>query len=149
MTLDPTRMKDWQIAEAAEEKMKPIRWLAEEFEKQHSVCMPLDMVNIDTLFSREAQINIYRIAQELLTNIGKHAQASHVHFFIGRDKGGVCLVIEDDGNGFDVEGVSKRGPEERGLGLAALNERTHMLQAHIDIQSQPGEGCRTTLLIPV
>jgi two-component system sensor histidine kinase UhpB len=140
--LSPSMLEDVGLSVA-------LRWLAEEFEKQHSIRMSLDMVNIDSLFSREAQINIYRISQELLTNIAKHAQASRVNCVIRREKRFICFVIEDDGNGFDVEGVSERGPKERGMGLAALNERTHMLQAYLDIQSQPGEGCKTTLIIPI
>jgi PAS domain S-box-containing protein len=140
--LSPSMLEDVGLSAA-------LRWLAEEFEKQHSVRISLDMVNIDSLFSREAQINIYRISQELLTNIGKHAQASRANFVISRDDNRVCLLIEDNGDGFDLEGLSKRGLEGRGMGLAALNERAQMLQADLDIQSQPGEGCRTSITIPI
>jgi len=140
--LSPSMLDDVGLSAA-------LRWLAEEFEKQHPVRITLDMVNIDSLFSREARINIYRISQELLTNIGKHAQASRVNFVISGDDHRVRLVIEDNGNGFDLEGLSKRGLEARGMGLAALNERAQMLQADLDIQSQPGKGCKTSITIPV
>jgi signal transduction histidine kinase len=101
------------------------------------------------LFPPEAQIIIYRIFQECLTNISKHAAATEVSMAIKEDDGLISLVLEDNGVGFDPAQVAARRAANRGLGLAALNERTRMLDGTLEIWSQPGAGTRVTCVIPV
>jgi PAS domain S-box-containing protein len=105
--------------------------------------------DLDQLFPPEAQILIYRIFQECLTNISKHAGASEVSIEVRREDGLVFIVLEDNGVGFDMNLVTSRRKGDRGLGLAALNERVRMLGGSLEIRSQPGAGVRVTCVIPV
>ncbi|MCJ7593804.1 MAG: ATP-binding protein, partial [Desulfobacterales bacterium] len=103
----------------------------------------------DHLFSKDARTNLYRISQEALTNIGKHAEAGQVSFLVNKNEIFVSFVIEDDGIGFDVDKVKAGQSSEKGLGLNAMAERAHMLGAFLDIQSRLGEGTRIALKVPI
>ena len=107
------------------------------------------MEDLDQLFPAEAQIIIYRIFQECLTNISKHAGATEVSVAVKEHNGSINLTIEDNGVGFDPALVLARRAAGRGLGLAALNERARMLGGTLEIRSQPGAGTRMTCVIPV
>jgi signal transduction histidine kinase len=126
-----------------------IRWLIDDFAKHYNIKTSLDMEDINNLFSREAQIIIYRIFQESLTNIGKHAQATCVSVVIKKRGGKVSFIVKDDGKGFDVEQIQGRDFTERGLGLAAMDERACMLGGFFYIWSQEGKGTEITFTIPV
>ena len=87
--------------------------------------------------SREAEIALYRIAQEALTNVAKHAHASRVDVFLESRDGYVVLVVEDDGVGFDPEHSTTR---ERGIGLLGMRERAGLIGAQFELESGAGEG---------
>jgi signal transduction histidine kinase len=101
------------------------------------------------LFSQEKEIIIFRIFQEALTNIGKHAQATHVSIITKKQDGRIFFVVEDDGKGFDVREVFKMDAAASGLGLATMDERARMVGGSLDIWSQEGEVTRITLIIPI
>jgi PAS domain S-box-containing protein len=126
-----------------------IRWLIDDCTKYYNIKTSLDIEDINNLFSREAQIIIYRIFQESLTNIGKHAQATCVSVVIKKRGGNVSFIVKDDGKGFDVEQVQGRDSTEKGLGLAAMDERARMLGGFFYIRSQDGKGTEITFTIPV
>ena len=84
-----------------------------------------------------AETTFYRVAQEALNNVSKHAQASRVDVILERRDGLVELVIEDDGVGFDV---SSRGIAERGIGLAGMRQRAALANATLLVESTPGKG---------
>jgi signal transduction histidine kinase len=85
---------------------------------------------------------LYRIAQEALTNIAKHAQARTVEVILERRADHVLLVIEDDGIGFDPATAAGR---EQGLGLLGMQERAALVGATLEIESARGKG--TTVLV--
>lgn len=93
--------------------------------------------------SRESEIQLYRIVQEALANIKKHAQAKTVRVLM-RHKGDYhChLLVEDDGVGFNLEDGSKR---EKHFGIKIMNERAEKLGGEIRLESEQGEGTRLTL----
>ncbi len=138
--LSPSILEDLGLTSA-------LQWLTENFDKQYSLVTSFDIDNIDDLFPKEAQTNLYRISQEALTNIAKHAEAKHVSFAVKENEGSVTLSIEDDGKGFDVNRVRSIHSLEKGLGLDAMEERARMLGASLDIKSQVGEGTKITLTI--
>ncbi len=140
--LSPSILEDLGLTSA-------LQWLTENFEKQYSFVTSFDIDNIDDLLSKEAQTNFYRISQEALTNIGKHAEAKQVSFAVKENEGSISLIIEDDGKGFDVNKVRGIHSPEKGLGIDAMQERAHMLRALFDIKSQEGKGTRITLTIPI
>jgi PAS domain S-box-containing protein len=103
---------------------------------------------LDQLFSPEAQITIYRILQECLTNIVKHAQATQVALEIVKRDGDVSFKVTDDGKGFDL-GQARRQAKDSGIGLAAMQERLRLIRGALKIRSQKGKGTDITFTIPV
>ena len=89
----------------------------------------------------EQQLTLYRIIQELLNNIVKHAGAKKAFIQFNKFGEEFSLVVEDDGKGFDVEDRKKDG----GLGLGSLSSRVILLQGFLDIASIPGEGTTVTV----
>lgn len=89
----------------------------------------------------EEQLTLYRIIQELLNNIVRHAEARHVLIQFTRFDGELSLVVEDDGQGFDVATKKLDG----GLGLGSLGSRVNLLKGFLDIASTPGEGTTVTV----
>jgi PAS domain S-box-containing protein len=88
---------------------------------------------------------LYRIAQEALNNVVKHAQAKEVDVIIKYDDKSVSLEMIDDGQGFDIEVASQSG----GLGLRGMQERVKQLGGSLGIESASGKGTRLTIRIPV
>jgi PAS domain S-box-containing protein len=88
---------------------------------------------------------LYRVAQESLTNILKHAGAKRVFIGLAPGQGTVGLTIEDDGAGFEQQAVKGRG----GLGLISMEERARLVNGNLSIAAQPGAGTRIALNIPL
>ena len=95
----------------------------------------------------ETETGIYRIVQEALTNVAKHAQASTCRVFLQRLTHTVLVTIEDDGVGFRPEDVSMPGAS-RGIGLVGIRERVAQLRGELRLESGPGKGTRLTVEIP-
>jgi signal transduction histidine kinase len=125
-----------------------LKMLADDFAQHSHIRMSFNMANIDKLFSTLAEIAIYRIFQEIFTNIGKYAQASHVKIEVKKQHDNVSFQIEDDGKGFNIKMIELKRPTERGLGLASMDERIRMLNGCFEIQSQLNEGTKTKFTIP-
>jgi PAS domain S-box-containing protein len=126
-----------------------LRYLIDGVSRHYTVSHSFEVEDLDNLFPADAQIIIYRIFQECLTNISKHAGATEVSIAVKEHDGWVSLVLEDNGAGFDPVQVSARRATSRGLGLAALDERARMLGGTLEIRSQPGSGARVTCAIPI
>jgi PAS domain S-box-containing protein len=126
-----------------------LRVLTEEFRDYHEMDISLEMDEIEGLFSQDEEINIYRIFQETLTNIAKHAQARRVNLAIRRQADSVTFKAVDDGVGFDLEQVLARDPAKKGLGLAALEERVHMLGGTQIIRTQAHQGTEVSFIVPL
>ncbi len=127
-----------------------LRRLLREFSKHYHIKQHVeDLDELSHLFAPEAQVHIYRIFQETLTNIGKHSGASNLTVAIHRNDQMVSFLLQDDGVGFDVEQVLGGPATERGLGLAALEERVRILGGSLDLWSQNGRGTRIFFTVPV
>jgi len=98
----------------------------------------------DQRLSPQAEVVLYRIAQEALTNVARHAQAHRVMVSLARDGQLVRLSVEDDGVGFDV--ASKR--TSGGLGLFGMQERLSLVGGSLRIDSRPGEGTWIVAQVP-
>jgi two-component system, NarL family, sensor histidine kinase DevS len=92
----------------------------------------------------EVETMLYRIVQEALTNIVKHARARSVSILIVRRGGSAAAVIEDDGEGFDPASVT-----EDGLGLLGMRERVSLLDGRLTVESTPGSGTTLAVEVPV
>jgi len=140
--LSPSILEDIGLTSA-------LRWLIDNFINNYKIKVASGIVNVDHLFPKESHIMIYRIFQEALTNIGKHAQAAHVAVKVQLEESRVCFFMEDDGRGFDVKSPGAREVPERGLGLATMEERARMLGGSLDIRSEAGKGTRVALCVPI
>jgi signal transduction histidine kinase len=126
-----------------------LRRLIDEVSQHNDFDISVEMGDIKDLFSDEAQIIIYRVFQEALANIVKHAHTTHVSVAVDRKDGHVSFVVQDNGNGFDVEHIRAQASTEKGLGLVAMDERLQMLGGSLNIWSQEGKGTRITFTVPV
>lgn len=121
--------------------------LIEDFaELQKKIKWTIQVENLDGLFALPVQIAIYRVVQEALTNIGKHAKPINVFLEIKREKQGVCFTVEDDGAGFDKNKVFT---EKKTLGLLAMEERVKILGGSFELRSEENRGTRIAFTIPV
>lgn len=119
----------------------------------------LEFSGDESLYSRSARTAFYRVAQEGLTNIHKHAQARHVFLRVIFDEKSARLVLRDDGKGFNTqfwqgsvgEGESLNGGANNidfGYGLRGISERLELLQGRLSIQSDPQKGTVLTAEVP-
>lgn len=100
--------------------------------------------DVDLFFPREDEINFYRIVQECLTNVVKHAGATEVWLEVRREEDNLTLTVRDNGKGF-IAGVRAGDPAKGGFGLQGIRERALLLGGRALIQTSPGEG--TTISI--
>jgi signal transduction histidine kinase len=97
----------------------------------------------------EVEMAAYRIIQETLTNIVRHAEAKQVSVVIGRLADHLHLAVEDDGKGFDVEGLMASPEISQRLGLLGMHERIAQLKGVLSIESTPGKGTAVLARIPL
>lgn len=90
---------------------------------------------------------LYRVAQEALSNVYYHARANTVSLLLQRREDAMTLIVEDDGQGFDVDALSRDGDIRKRLGLVGMEERMLLIGGTLTIESNPGEG--TTILASV
>jgi signal transduction histidine kinase len=142
LDLSPAILEDLGLASA-------LRWLVSNFRKSHSLKATADIAEIDTLFPENYRITIYRVIQEALTNVGKHAEADKVAISIRRLDDKVVFSVEDNGKGFGPLEPTQKGVSERGVGLTTMSERVRMMGGVYELWSREGEGTRITFSIPV
>ena len=123
--------------------------LAEEFAKHTTLQISINAQEINDCFNLEERTFIYRIIQESLNNIQKHAEARNVSITIERKKSHVDIQIVDDGIGFKKEGNKAKNEYNFGLGLTALAERTRMLGGKLQVHSTIDMGTQIEVSIPI
>ncbi|MEE8121783.1 MAG: sensor histidine kinase, partial [Anaerolineales bacterium] len=126
-----------------------LRWYVDRYSQRAEVEIEMDINGLEERLSPEMETTLYRVFQEALTNVARHAQASKVRLQINRQPTAVVVNIEDDGRGFDAEEFQIKEVPLRSLGLAGMKERISHLGGHLDIRSKPGEGTRIDIEIPL
>jgi len=114
-----------------------------DFETLHTVTISFTAEGDVGDLEWDASLCLYRVTQEALRNVAKHAEAQHVRVELSRTPRGVHLSVSDDGKGFDDTGL--RG---NGLGLVSIDERVRMLRGSVQIKTRLGEGTRINVHIP-
>ena len=99
--------------------------------------------------SLTAATAVFRVAQEALTNIARHARARRVRISLRLRDGTLRLVVRDDGVGFDPEATLRRRSGGRGLGLPGMRERASWLGGRFAVRSTPGQGTKVRLTLPL
>jgi two-component system sensor histidine kinase DegS len=110
------------------------------------------MVNIEgeeLLISSALKIAIFRIVQEALNNITKHAQAKDVYIQLEYRTNRVIVSIRDDGVGFDLDMVRMSRTRRPSLGLVGMRERAALVGGEVNIQSSPGQGTLVEAILPL
>jgi ligand-binding sensor domain-containing protein/signal transduction histidine kinase len=114
-------------------------------EESSGIGLACEIAPLDKALPKEAEINLYRIVQEAVSNIVKHAQATRAGVEIERQKHRLLITIRDNGKGFATEDSSRR----RGLGLTGIAERVRILGGLYHIESEPGKGTTLTAELPL
>jgi two-component system, NarL family, sensor histidine kinase DevS len=133
--LRPSALDDFGLVPAVER-------LASNVAEQSELVVDLEARLGDDRLPPEAETALYRIVQEALTNVVKHADAHRVSITLVRKEGAAVVVIEDDGKGFDPDGVRSGA-----LGFVGMRERVELVGGRLTVESSPGAG--TTLVAEV
>ena len=124
-----------------------IDWYLRGFSKRHDIRVELLHDRMDERLVPETETAAFRIVQEALTNVVKHAQATSCRIYLQRLTNTVLITIEDNGVGFDLTEAPKSG-ERRGLGLLGIRERVAQLRGTLRLESSPAKGTRLTVELP-
>lgn len=135
--LRPAVLDDFGLVPALER-------LTDAFAEQTGIHVDFHSALGETRLPSETESALYRVVQESLTNIVKHADAHNVSVSVVRRESGVAAVIEDDGAGFDSRIV-----REDGVGLLGMRERLALLDGRLEIESRPGAGTTIVAEVPV
>lgn len=124
--------------------MPAIEWLVQNFQQRWGIACRLE-ADEELELGEPYATAVFRILQESLVNVAKHAQATSVSLAIIRVEGGLRLKVQDNGRGFDTKAPRKAAS----LGLAGLRERAQLLKGSVVVHSQPGQGTTIDTFIPV
>jgi two-component system sensor histidine kinase UhpB len=140
LDLRPTILDDLGLGPALE-------WRVDELNKQAGVHGAIRIGGLDRRLAAPVELALYRVAQEALANVVRHAQATAVAVSLQRSAAGVELEIADDGVGFDVRGVQHAAAHR--LGLVGMCERVEALGGELIIAAEAGRGTRVTARLPL
>ena len=129
--------------------VRTVYQLCEDFSQNNKIPVDFFSAGIDVLkLDFDTAINIYRLIQEGLNNIRKHAGADRVIIRLVASSPNIILRIEDDGRGFDVASRLSMALKEKRMGLSSMEERVSLLGGRMDIKSRIGQGTRILIEIP-
>ena len=138
--LRPTILDDLGLAPALE-------WRVDEFNKTGDIQASFSAGGMDGRLPREMELVLYRIGQEALNNIGRHARASTVQVTLTQTDSSIALHVADDGVGFEPAAVE--ADAQHGLGLEGMRERIGMIGGEFEIESAIGQGTRIAATAPL
>ncbi|HSO88939.1 MAG TPA: response regulator [Draconibacterium sp.] len=128
--------------------LSTFKWRLEQFEHLHNIQTQLIDGNVNLNLKNEIAIFIYRIVNELLQNILKHARATEIILEIAQKNNKYIISVHDNGVGFDTE-KQRSGKNPDGFGLLSIKERLESFKGHFYIKSKPGVGTKAMIEIPV
>jgi two-component system, chemotaxis family, CheB/CheR fusion protein len=134
-TLHPSVLDDLGVASG-------IRSLAEDFRERENMIVNVTAQNVPANLPSAITIGLYRITQEALRNVSKHAGRTHVKVLLKGSDSSLRLQVIDAGHGFDLKA------RRSGLGLISMEERARLMQGTFAVESEPGDGTRITVEIP-
>lgn len=124
-----------------------LKWLVIALEEQDGIASNIRMLGEPRRLPHETELALFRIAQEALNNVRKHAQASAVELIVDFRDHQLRLAVADNGKGFDVP-QSKSAAASGKLGLIGMEERARLLGGTLEIRSRPGEGTTIEVSVP-
>ena len=136
--LYPALLKQLGLTESIEQ-------LINDYDEQTKLFFSVDIDNVNEYFTESTSLNFYRLIQECLTNIIKHAKAKSVTLSIKKQSNAIITLIYDNGKGFNVNDSKKKNS----LGLKTIFERIRIMNGNISIDSQPNNGTSFIFSIPI
>jgi two-component system sensor histidine kinase DegS len=125
-----------------------VRWYAGRLEELTSLTVHVEIQGEERTLDEAVRITIFRLIQEALNNIIKHAQASYVDVGLTFNDNAARIRVRDNGIGFDLALVRLSRAGRASLGLAGMEERAALLGGEVEIQSRPGYGTEIEAVIP-
>lgn len=130
--------------------LQALEWVIDQVKNEYNITTSLKVLeNSQRRLSNETELLLFRIVQEALRNVGKHAHATRADVTVKLGQSYITVTVSDDGSGFqipeNIEELSKRGK----LGILGMQERVQLLGGSLDIESQPGKGTTITVSAPV
>ena len=142
LDLRPMMLEDLGLAPA-------IRWYAETHLQERGVETTVEIEQPAARLPSHLEVSLFRIAQEAINNVARHAQAKQAHIRL-LFRGSVArIVVADNGKGFNVSQVFVNGSSAQSVGLLGMQERARLLNGHIDIRSEEGNGTQVTVEVPI
>ncbi|HER43376.1 MAG TPA: PAS domain S-box protein, partial [Candidatus Eisenbacteria bacterium] len=138
-SLHPAMLEDLGLIPA-------INWYAEKFARSKKLRVEIESVGFDREPPQHIALTLYRVAQEALSNVVRHADAERAVITITKGYPNIIMIIEDDGKGFAAKGGRIRGA---GLGIIGMRERVEGMGGRFIIRSEPGKGTRIRVTIPL
>jgi signal transduction histidine kinase len=135
--LRPAILDDLGLAAAVE-------WVAEEFQARTGTKCQISLPDGDITLDRERATALFRIFQETLTNVARHADATQLDVRLGKENGSLILEVRDNGKGIREEQLSAK----TSLGILGMQERVLLLGGTLTISGTPGNGTTVRTLIP-
>lgn len=140
--LRPSILDDMGLAAA-------LKWYVQSYQQRRSLPSELIVQGEPVRLPAEYETVLFRITQEALTNIAKHARASRVVVTLQFTPGLVSLAVEDNGRGFDPDQALQRTSRGAGWGLLGMRERAGLIGGQVSIDSSPGQGARIQVTVPI
>ena len=120
-----------------------IEWKIKQFRLKNKICCEYEIEEMDMKFTKNETTFIYRILQEIFTNVTRHAKATNMWVAISYKDGNFIMKVSDNGVGFDIQSGLQKGS----LGLRGMIERAKSIGGEILLESEPGKGTTTTLIL--
>ncbi|HRK77573.1 MAG TPA: PAS domain S-box protein [Thiobacillus sp.] len=121
-----------------------LEWLVEEFIEYAGIPCELVLGDGDIALDEFTATAVFRIVQESLTNIARHAEATQVEIVVTRTDGQLCFEVSDNGKGFDPHAAASR----KSFGLVGIRERVAMMEGDFELDSEPERGTRIRVCVP-
>jgi two-component system sensor histidine kinase DegS len=142
LTLRPMMLDDLGL-------IPTLKQYVQDFEEKTGLSVNYTVMGREVRLASHSEVTVFRVIQELLTNVNKHAHASHIQVIIDFQDRVLVASVEDDGSGFDVNEAQDTSQQRRGLGLATIQERTEMLGGEVRVESHIGRGTKVRIQIPI
>ena len=140
-TLRPSMLDDLGLAPA-------LKWMSDQSAQRSGFTVQFFHERVQARLAPDIETACFRIVQEALTNISRHAQARHVSIQLGREGDEMVLLVQDNGLGFDLLAMRERAVAGGSLGVLGMQERATLIGGQLDIQSVPGRGTTLELRCP-
>ena len=128
--------------------IRTVKWYVKQYKKRTNISVAMEISNIEKRLNPAIEILLYRVIQEGLTNITKHADANNVKIVMRKDSKSLKVIIADDGKGFDPEKLTKNPLDNSGLGITGIRERLLDVDGKLKIDSKIGKGTKLIVIIP-